>query len=317
MPESIDHPGKVTVRIGGQVCILRFNGAGRAMVPFFQSVYREFLVNDQESSNRLDVCPLPKTGRELFGQIRNTAQNPETENDHLLTWEQLTHWSWTNRCLVGDVPFPAGTIGVLFINGLLVYLPSTGCARIFLPQRDRHPFRSLYRLFWIYFSQVLGEQGACFLHAAGIEKNGEGFVFIGGTGTGKSTLARLAGNGSALGDDAPVIANRGELPRIYASPYHQMGPEYSFRKSQIFKGVPVRSLYFLIRDDRTFVEPVFRTDAVAMIMARYIHFFFLISPEARIKAFDLFYYTCHKFPIYCLHYAINTNIWKIIPPNYK
>ena len=311
MPKSRDHASKLTLKIGDQMFTLVFKGASREIVPFFQFVYRGFLVNDREGDYRLDVCPVPKTGRELFGLL----EDPEKDDEYALTREQLTGWIRGNRKWAANVPFSDGSIGVQSMNGLLVYTPERTCGSVFLPQKDLHPYRSLYRLFWIYFTQVIGEQGACFLHAASIEKGEEGFVFIGGTGTGKSTLARLAGNGAALGDEAPVVAGGSETLRVYPSPYHQMDPEYTFGKNQIVSGISVRSLYFIIRDDETFVEPVSKTDAVAMIMARYIHFFFFISPEARVKIFDLFYHTCHKFPIYCLHYEINTDVWKVIPPN--
>ncbi len=309
MPEDRDDHRALTVRIGARRITLVFNGESDCMMPFYQAVYREFLVHEVQGMHRLDVCPVPRSTHELVGPF----QYPEGHHEYALTRQQFADWMRRNRKWIGTIPFSDSIIAVRSTNGLLVYAPDKRSSTLYVPQKDPYPYRSLYRLFWIYFAQVLGEQGACFLHAACLEKDGQGFMFIGGTGTGKSTLARLARNHSALGDEAPVISGADIAPRVYPSPYHQMDPAYPFRENRVFSGLPVQRLYFIIRDEKTFVEPVSRTDAVAMIMARYILFFFFVSAEARVKIFDLFHGTCRKLPIGCLHFAKNTDVWKVIP----
>ena len=110
-----------------------------------------------------------------------------------------------------------------------------------------------------------------------------------------------------------MIFNGGSnILRAYPLPYHQLNLEHCFKKSLVTTGANIKGIYFIILDEKTFVEPVSITDAIAMIMARYIHFFSFVSPNAKAKIFDLLHRACHKLPINCLHFVKNTDIWEII-----
>jgi len=262
-----------------------------------------------QTAGRLKIFFLPATCEALFGE----PEGREIFNDVIFTREKLNGWIVENAGWTGESFLTEKAFGVQSSNGLLIYMPETGSARVYLPQNDREPFKSLYRLFWIYFAQVIGEKGACFLHAASIARGGKGYLFIGGTGTGKSTLARYSNNGRVLSDEAPVVSGGPEGLRAYPSPYHQLGPEHHFGSDLISSGVEVKALCFLVMSEETFVQTVSRVDAIAMIMTRHIHFLYCLTPEARAKLFDLFHRACHTLPVYCLHYAINTDIWKVMP----
>ena len=307
MCEYAEDPQPLTLKIGDQIITLIFRGRSEAIVPFYRTLYREFLVDDQPGERVLEIHLLPKTGNELFGIPKDQVQHSESA----FSSERLADWVGKNGKWT-DVSVAKGIIGIQSLNGLLLFSPDTACARIFIPEKDKHPYQSLYRLFWIYFAQVVGETGGCFLHAASMEKEGKGFVFIGGSGAGKSTLARLSNDANVLADEAPVISDCDKDLRVYPSPYHQLSPEHNFGKRLIDFGAPIEGLYFIVMDKKTFVEPVSGTDAIAMILARYIHFFFYVTPNARAKIFDLFHRTCHNLSIFCLHYAINTDVLKVL-----
>jgi hypothetical protein len=254
----------------------------------------------------IEVCLMPSDGKALFGV-------PEDHVDPIefaLTVEQLTHWVNGNIESSDNICINHETIGIQSLSGLLIFTPENNCGKVYLPGKDRHPYRSLYRLFWIYFAQVLGESGGCFIHAASMAKEGKGFVFMGGSGAGKSTLARLSNGGEVLSDEAPVIIEIRDEPRVFPSPYHQMDIEHSFGKSLVMSGVPVGSLNFIIQDKNTYIEPIDARDAVAMILARSIIFFSYVTTRAKAKIFDLFHRTCHRLPINFLHYEMKTDVWE-------
>lgn len=305
---DMDPSRTLTIKIGGRVISIYFKDGSDSIIPFCRSIFRQFIVEGETAERELEVCLLPGGGKELFGVPEDRAKHIE----FALTGEQLTEWI-DKKGKPGDgIRINNESIGIQSLSGLLIFTPENTCGKIYLPGKDRHPYRSLYRLFWIYFAQVLGEAGGCFLHAASMAKEGKGFVFIGGSGAGKSTLARLTNQGEVLSDEAPIVSEYGKEPRVFPSPYHQMDIEHSFGKPLVMTGVPIESICFIVRDDDTFIEPVSRRDAVAMLMARSIIFFSYVSSGARAKIFDLFHRTCHKLPINCLHYAMKTDVWKVL-----
>ena len=308
MCEYAKDPQSLTLKIGDQTMRLIFREGSEAIVPFYRTLYREFLVEPQAGERALEIHLLPKTGNELFGMSGDQTQPVESA----FSGERLADWVGKNGTWTGDVSAAEGIIGIQSLNGLLLFSPDTACGRIFIPEKDKHPYQSLYRLFWIYFAQVVGETGGCFLHAASMEKAEKGFVFFGESGAGKSTLARLTNGANVIADEAPVMSDRDKDLRVYPSPYHQMSPEHNFGKRLIDIGAPIEGLYFIVMDKKTFVEPVSGTDAIAMILARYIHFFVYVTPGARAKIFDLFHRACHNLPVFCLHYAINTDVLKAL-----
>ena len=298
----------LTLTMGSQMITLIFKDGSEQILPFFRSVYREFIIDYQKGGSTLEIRLLPHTGQDLLG----VSENEEIHNEFAFTHDRLTLWVKKYLKQRDDFTVTQRTIGIQSLTGLLLYSPETLCGRIYLPEMDQHPYRSLYRLFWIFFAQVMGEAGGCFLHAASMAKEGRGILLIGGSGAGKSTLARLVHGADVLADEAPVIFNGGNDLRVYPSPYHQLNPEYCFGKSLVISGARIKGLYFIVLDERAFLEPVSGTDAIAMIMARYIHFFFFVSPEARVKIFDLLHRSCHKLPIFCLHFVKNTDVWKML-----
>ena len=308
--EYLNSSPSLTIKIGGQIIGIYFKDGSDCIIPFCRSIFRQFIVAGETGERKLEVCILPRGGKALFGVPEDRVEPIE----FAFTSEQLTAWIGKNRKPSDDIRINNESMGIQSLSGLLIFTPENTCGKVYLPGNDRHPYRSLYRLFWIYFAQVLGETGGCFLHAASMAKEGKGFVFIGGSGAGKSTLARLTNGGEVLSDEAPVISLFGKEQqlRVFPSPYHQMDIEHAFGKSLVMSGVPIESLCFIVKDEDTFIEPVSRRDAVAMIMARSIIFFSYVTSGARAKIFDLFYRTCHKLPINCLHYAMKTDVWEVL-----
>jgi len=59
-----------------------------------------------------------------------------------------------------------------------------------------------------WFFHVLLSRGGILLHAAGVIRSGRALVFCGPTGSGKTTLARLAGSQPLLSDESIAITRR-------------------------------------------------------------------------------------------------------------
>jgi hypothetical protein len=80
------------------------------------------------------------------------------------------------------------------------------------------------------------------LHGCGIEKDGEGILFIGESGAGKSTMANLwnaDGGIEILSDDRIIVRKSGENFRMYGTPWHGEAQFVSPR------GVNLKKMFFL------------------------------------------------------------------------
>ena len=115
----------------------------------------------------------------------------------------------------------------------------------------------------IIFSNRLANQGDLLLHAGGVSINGQGYVFVGRSGVGKSTLVdNLAENNSVtvLGEDQVVLRYLDGVYWIFGTPWH-LNPD---RCSPM--GVPLKKIFFLDRKAANIVSSVSPKDGFKRLM---------------------------------------------------
>jgi hypothetical protein len=102
------------------------------------------------------------------------------------------------------------------------------------------------------------------LHACGIDDRGYGYLFLGNSGHGKSTIARLWSENQAtvLNDDRIIVREiNGEL-LMYGTPWH------GDFKGVSSKGLPIRKLFFLRHGEKNSAVPKNGAEAVLMLLTR-------------------------------------------------
>lgn len=84
------------------------------------------------------------------------------------------------------------------------------------------PYLLNYPTDHVVIANRLLDFNAGILHASGIIHNGQGFVFCGRSGIGKTTLARLwkSAGSKLLNDDRVIIRREGNSFYLYSSPWH-------------------------------------------------------------------------------------------------
>jgi hypothetical protein len=165
---------------------------------------------------------------------------------------------------------------------------------------------------WMYFAQVLGQGGGCFLHGAALQRDGSGYLFLGDSGAGKSTVAGLFNEGVILSDDSPILRSNGNGHWLFPSPFHQLRGRDGFRWESIPEPVPLTRLFFLVKDQELCLEEVSSKEAFSLIISRHIHFFRYLSREARLLLFDLFHEISHTVPAYYLHFSRHGDVWRVL-----
>ncbi len=103
-------------------------------------------------------------------------------------------------------------------------------AAISLNPLDPYGINALSSMLHILFSMVILPHGGIMTHASCVTLDGTGFMFLGRSGTGKSTHASLwlnsFGGCSLLNDDNPVVRIHNGGIRVYGSPWSGKTPCY-------------------------------------------------------------------------------------------
>lgn len=103
----------------------------------------------------------------------------------------------------------------------------------------------------ILLARVLPDRGGVMVHGAGVILRGEGFLFAGHSGAGKTTVARLLRErGTVLCDDRVIVRKEGEGFRLYGTWSHGDLPLVSPASA------PLRGVFFLRKADRHRIRSV-------------------------------------------------------------
>ncbi len=156
----------------------------------------------------------------------------------------------------------------------------------FLPDPLGYPLNQV--LMMLLLSRCKG----IMLHACGIDDRGYGYLFLGNSGHGKSTIARLwsENQASVLNDDRIIVREKdGEL-LMYGTPWHGDFKEVSS------KGIAIRKLFFLRHGEKNSAVPKNSAEAVLMLLTRC--FPPIWDKKGMEYTMDLFHHIVHKIPCY-------------------
>ena len=111
---------------------------------------------------------------------------------------------------------------------------------------------------------LLSRSKGVMLHACGIDDSGYGYLFLGNSGHGKSTIARLWSENQAtvLNDDRIIVREKNGELFMYGTPWPGDFKELSS------KGLPIRKLFFLRHGEKNSAVPKNSAEAVLMLLTR-------------------------------------------------
>jgi hypothetical protein len=292
---------KLTVGIADTIITINLLGQAKRAVDLCREYFKDFLCPGQKGDAEIKVVILKCHNKNL----------PVKKKDRTRVFEQKLSTKdiiiWLNGLAgqIGDFKITETTISSFCLDGVLLFNPETSNGCIFLKEGPGS-FRPVYRLFWMYLAQVLGERKGCFIHSAALVRDEKGYIFLGESGAGKSSLARV------FSDDSPVLCERGGEYLVFPSPFHQLDTSQGLNKDVIGLNARVKGFYFLIKDNQTYLENVSKREALSLIINRHILFFQYLSARARSHLFELFFDACDKIPYYSLHFCLDNDIWGAI-----
>ncbi len=153
------------------------------------------------------------------------------------------------------------------------------------------------------------EQDALLLHASGVICKGQGFVFFGCSGSGKTTITRFSQGTTILSDDLVIIRAETSAPegvRVFGVPFRGEFVE----APRMNASARLRGLYALAKDRQNQVVQMGEAESVAKLAACVP--FVMTQPQIVSQVLEL----CKKInllrPVAGLHFQMGPGFWSLI-----
>jgi hypothetical protein len=201
-----------------------------------------------------------------------------------------------NKALESSFP---PTIFVILEPGLKsgdIYITHTSFEHHLPPDPLGHPLNQILMILLLSLGKGI------LFHACGIDDEGTGYLFLGHSGHGKSTVAKLwfDSHATVLNDDRIVVREKDGAFWMYGTPWHG-----DFRELSP-SGLPIQKIFFLRRGEENEVVLKNGAEAVAMFLARSFPPFW----DSKAMAFttDLCHHIVNKIPCYELSFVPDAGI---------
>ena len=164
----------------------------------------------------------------------------------------------------------------------------------------------LYPLNQILMILLLSCKKGIYLHACGIDDNGRGYLFLGNSTHGKSTMARLWSQEKALvlNDDRIILREQNGRFMMYGTPWHGDFDKF------VLKPLPVQKIFFLKHGSKNLAIPKKGIEAVSMFITRC--FPPIWDKEGMESTTDLSQRIVRKIPCYELNFVPDRKIINFI-----
>jgi hypothetical protein len=191
---------------------------------------------------------------------------------------------------------------------LFLYNKRSHSACLFLKKRLRrsHMLVGIINGVMFVLSYMLASSGGLLIHGAAVERNSLGVLFLGASGAGKTTAARLCRPDICFSDDGVVVKNEGGRFYAYRSPFRQI--EEFNHNTGIVKG-EIKKIFLLEKGESRRVLPLQRNELMGMMLMHLTHFFKYLDREAAEKGFYAIKDMLDQLPAYRLQFIKSEDIW--------
>lgn len=194
-------------------------------------------------------------------------------------------------------------------NSLFLFDPDSKKAILFMDKSIDNNLISIAILegLRILLSVSAPHFNATFLHACGIVKDGNGYIFIGFPDSGKSTIAEFSQEDAlVLSDDGIIIRRYGYRYRIFGTPYTDILGD-TLRKGYILK-----KIFFIHKYMDTYIKYLSPARASSLILLHYIPYFRFFPVKSAKIIFNIVTDICKSIPIYDLYFNKSKDFLKHI-----
>ena len=203
-----------------------------------------------------------------------------------------------------------------FLNGCLAFddRSNRGLIYISCSEGTNHFVATLLKMIFVFTSLVMVNSGRLMVHGAGIKKSKGrgGYLFLGISGTGKSTVAVLSSGDTVLSDDATVIEVARGGCHIHATPFRQVESEKSSPQRLYLEKEKLDKLLFIHQSATTSIQPREQRNAFTELLKEHLHCFEVMGEPLKRKAFYLCRDVCEMTPSHDLFFPKDASFWDLV-----
>lgn len=182
-----------------------------------------------------------------------------------------------------------------------------GQGDVWLKVRSAHPVEDIDAFLRILFGFLAFERGGLMLHAAAIHRRGRGFLFLGRSGAGKTTVCRVSKADRTLNDDLVILYPERDGWMIHSTPFTNPSQVRPNRLS-----APAAGLYRLVQAREVRLRPLTPGEALAEVIASIP---VLTQDPSRLGALLS---RCEQLisdvPAYSLDFLPDDSFWQVVDP---
>lgn len=168
-----------------------------------------------------------------------------------------------------------------------------------------HPVEDIDYLLRLLFAVMGFRAGGILFHAAGIVHRGRTHVFLGHSGTGKSTISKASSSDIVLNDDLVLLMPKDQGWVVYSTPFWNIS-----QVQPTAANAPLAALYKLIKDQSPYLESISPSrsfaELISCIPVIASEHEFLPSLMERCSSL------LTSIPVYSLHFTPDSAFWDVI-----
>ena len=160
-----------------------------------------------------------------------------------------------------------------------------------------------------YSAQAVRGREDLLIHSAGVIVDGSGYLFVGASGRGKSTVAELSAHYLVINDEINCIEYREDGPHLAASPFN------GFFKPKTEATAPLRGIFTLAHGTAHEVLDIGTAEAVSAIAAQIVPPVGLeqaVPRDIRMLMIDRAMRLCSGAPVRRLEFTPDAGFWDVI-----
>lgn len=177
---------------------------------------------------------------------------------------------------------------------------------------DMHPNAHVENFLRVIYAWLCLQDGGLLLHAAGLIRNGDGFVFFGPSGAGKTTTTRLsADQAEILSDDLVVLRCNDGKCMLFGVPFKG---DYS-DAPRANQRAELKAIFRLKQDSAHYLESLPHVTAVAELVASSP--FVVRDLGLSQKLIAVCQQIAETVPVQLLHFQRDNGFWREIDEHYQ
>lgn len=159
------------------------------------------------------------------------------------------------------------------------------------------------------FNSVAKEYNSTLIHSSGVIKDGFGYLFVGPSEAGKSTVAKLSQKYHVINDEVNIVNLMADVPTLESTPFNGL-----YREKEKGKA-PLKGIFILNQAPKHSVEKISGGKAIKPLANEIIPPIGLdenLNPDTYIKMMDRAKDIFTQVPIYRLDFLPDPGFWDVI-----